>query len=128
VTERTSRPGEEYAGAAQEPGSGAVAKYTPKGYSPRPLSGNRRTETDDFLAELEAIFAQGQRNGQANDTNGEATTLNPRANQTLPIMILARKTTLLLRVDSSGSKTPTSVSASPGTTCTNSSTPRVSVG
>jgi hypothetical protein len=85
MTEREGRPGEEYAGAAQKPGSGAVAKYTPKGYRSSPSNGNHRTETNDFLAELAAIFAEGQRNGQAHDTNGQATNPEPESQGDAPV-------------------------------------------
>jgi P4 family phage/plasmid primase-like protien len=79
MTERETHPGQAHTGAPQDAGSGSVDGNTGTRCSPAPFSGGRWANTNDMLAELDAIFAQGKRNGQANATNGQATTPEPES-------------------------------------------------
>jgi putative DNA primase/helicase len=72
MTIRDDRHGDE---VPEEPGSVAVTSDSLKGCGSWPSSGDRRAETNDFQAEIEALLAQAQR--EANDVYGEATKAEP---------------------------------------------------
>ena len=59
MTERTSRPGEEYTGAALEPVSNELSKDTRRGYRLSLVDDEARSTaaTDDFAAEFEELLA-----------------------------------------------------------------------